>query len=107
MAITKRSIRQSSRLRSRSRSRCSPAGSSAWTPGPTQTPAIIAAMAEKIRATDTKDVKVHTMLDSYPFAFYEDNTLFGKMTGYSWFSSGGARKAGQRRLCRPVSGLLP
>ncbi len=61
--------------------------------GPTQTPAIIAAMAEKIRATDTKDVKVHTMLDSYPFAFYEDNTLFGKMTGYSWFSSGGARKA--------------
>lgn len=61
--------------------------------GPTQTPAIIAAMVEKIRATDTKDVKVHTMLDSYPFAFYEDNTLFGKMTGYSWFSSGGARKA--------------
>ena len=61
--------------------------------GPTQTPAIIGAMAEKIRATDTKDVKVHTMLDSYPFAFYEDNTLFGKMTGYSWFSSGGARKA--------------
>ena len=61
--------------------------------GPTQTPAIIGAMAEKIRATDTKYVKVHTMLDSYPFAFYEDNTLFGKMTGYSWFSSGGARKA--------------
>ena len=61
--------------------------------GPTQTPAIIGAMAEKIRATDTKDVKVHTMLDSYPFAFYEGNTLFGKMTGYSWFSSGGARKA--------------
>lgn len=61
--------------------------------GPTQTEAIIGAIADKIRATDTKDVKVHTMLDSYPFAFYADNSLFGKMTGYSWFSSGGARKA--------------
>lgn len=61
--------------------------------GPTQTESIIGAIADKIRATDTKDVKVHTMLDSYPFAFYADNSLFGKMTGYSWFSSGGARKA--------------
>lgn len=61
--------------------------------GPTQTEAIIGAIADKIRATDTQDVKVHTMLDSYPFAFYADNSLFGKMTGYSWFSSGGARKA--------------
>lgn len=59
----------------------------------TQTDAIIGAMAEKIRATDIRDVKVHTMLDSYPFDFYVDNSLFGKMTGYSWFSSGGARKA--------------
>lgn len=57
------------------------------------TPAILQAIADKIRATDTKDVKVHTMLDSYPFAFYADNSLFGKMTGISWFSSAGARKA--------------
>lgn len=61
--------------------------------GPTQTPAIIGAIAEKIRATDVQDVKVHTMLDSYPFDFYADDSLFGKMTGISWFSSGGARKA--------------
>lgn len=61
--------------------------------GPTQTEAIIGAMAARIRATDIKDVKVHTMLDSYPFDFYADNSLFGKMTGISWFSSGGARKA--------------
>ena len=59
----------------------------------TEPAAILAAMADKIRSTDTKDVKVHTMLDSYPFEFYADNSLFGKMTGYSWFSSGGARKA--------------
>lgn len=59
----------------------------------TEPAAILAAMAEKIRSTDTKDVKVHTMLDSYPFDFYADNSLAGKMTGYSWFSSGGARKA--------------
>lgn len=57
------------------------------------TPAILQAIADKIRASDTKDVKVHTMLDSYPFAFYADNSLFGKMTGISWFSSAGARKA--------------
>lgn len=60
---------------------------------PTQTPAIMAAIAEKIRATDTRDVRVQTMLDAYPYAFYADNSLFGKMTGISWFSSGGARKA--------------
>lgn len=57
------------------------------------TPAILQAIADKIRASNTKDVKVHTMLDSYPFAFYADNSLFGKMTGISWFSSAGARKA--------------
>lgn len=60
---------------------------------PTQTEAIMKAVAERIRATDIRDVKVHTMLDAYPFDFYADNSLFGKMSGVSWFSSGGARKA--------------
>ena len=32
-------------------------------------------------------------LDGYPFDFYTDPTLAGKMTGYSWFSSSAARKA--------------
>lgn len=60
---------------------------------PTQADGIMSAICAKIRNSDVKDVKVHTMLDAYPFEFYADNSLFGKMTGYSWFSSGGARKA--------------
>ena len=58
-----------------------------------QTPAIMAAMAEHIRSTDITGVKVQTLLDGYPFDFYTDPTLAGKMTGYSWFSSSAARKA--------------
>ena len=58
-----------------------------------QTPAIMAAMAEHIRNTDITGVKVQTLLDGYPFDFYTDPTLAGKMTGYSWFSSGGSAQA--------------
>jgi len=58
-----------------------------------QTPAIMAAMAQHIRNTDITGVKVQTLLDGYPFDFYTDPTLAGKMTGYSWFSSSAARKA--------------
>ena len=58
-----------------------------------QTPAIMAAMAQRIRSTDITGVKVQTLLDGYPFDFYTDPTLAGKMTGYSWFSSSAARKA--------------
>ena len=61
--------------------------------GPSQTPAIMAAVANKIRNSDITGVKVQTLLDVYPFEFYADYSLKGKMTGYSWFSSGGARKA--------------
>ena len=38
-------------------------------------------------------MKVQTLLDIYPFEFYADSSLAGKMTGYSWFSSLGARNA--------------
>ena len=38
-------------------------------------------------------MKVQALLDAYPFEFYTDPTLAGKMTGYSWFSSSAARKA--------------
>ena len=58
-----------------------------------QCPAIMSAIAEKIKNSDTNGVKVQTLLDAYPFEFYADETLAGKMTGYSWFSAGGARKA--------------
>ena len=61
--------------------------------GPSQTPAIMAAVANKIRNSDITGVKVQSLLDVYPFEFYADDSLKGKMTGYSWFSSGGARKA--------------
>ena len=61
--------------------------------GPSQTPAIMSAIANKVRNSDTKGVQVQTLLDIYPFEFYADNSLAGKMTGFSWFSSGGARKA--------------
>lgn len=61
--------------------------------GPSQTPAIMAAVANKIRNSDITGVKVQTLLDVYPFEFYADDSLKGKMIGYSWFSSGGARKA--------------
>ncbi len=58
-----------------------------------QTPAIMTAIAEHIRNSDITGVKVQTLLDAYPFEFYTDPTLAGKMTGYSWFSSSAARKA--------------
>ena len=61
--------------------------------GPSQTPAIMRAIADKVRNSDIKGVQVQTLLDIYPFEFYADDSLAGKMTGYSWFSSGGARKA--------------
>ena len=60
---------------------------------PGQPDAILGAFADKVRNSDIKDVKVHTMLDAIPMDFYADNSLLGKMTGMSWFSSGGARKA--------------
>ena len=61
--------------------------------GPSQTPAIMSAIADKVRNSEVKGVQVQTLLDIYPFEFYADDSLAGKMTGYSWFSSGGARKA--------------
>ena len=71
--------------------------------GPSQTPAIMAAVANKIRNSDITGVKVQTLLDVYPFEFYADDSLKGKMTGYSWFSSGGARKA----VNAGYAGILP
>ena len=50
---------------------------------------LIEAFARRAAAGAVTDVKVHTMLDANPMPFYVDDSLFGKMTGISWFSSGG------------------
>ena len=58
-----------------------------------QAPGIMEALAERARQNGLHGVKVHTLLDAYPFAFYTDASLNGKLNGVSWFSSAGARKA--------------
>lgn len=70
---------------------------SGWTlgmdAGASQTPAIMAAIAARAAADEINGLKVQSMLDVYPFDFYADNSLLGRMTGVSWFSSVGARNA--------------
>ena len=70
---------------------------SGWTlgmdAGPTHANGMVTAIAEKIAQTDVKDVKIQFMLDTYAYPFLESGDLVGKLTGYSWFSSSGARKA--------------
>jgi len=68
-----------------------------------QTPAIMTAIAERIRNSDITGVKVQALLDAYPFEFYTDPTLAGKMTGYSWFSSSAARIFSKDSHSRPSS----
>ena len=58
-----------------------------------QTPALMTAIVRRAERDELTGVYVQTMLDVYPFEFYADDHLFGKITGQSWFSSGGARKA--------------
>ena len=60
---------------------------------PTQADGIMNALADHIRESDVRDVKIHLMLDGYPFPFLTDDSLNGKMNGVSWFSGGGLRKA--------------
>ena len=54
---------------------------------------LTAALCARAAEGELQGVKVHTMLDVYPYPFYESNGLDGKINGVSWFSSGGARKA--------------
>ena len=61
--------------------------------GPAHANAILNAIAEKILQTDTTDVKVQMLLDTYPYPFLDSDAWKGKLTAYSWFSSGGLRKA--------------
>jgi len=57
------------------------------------TDAIMDALAARAARDEIKGVRVQTLLDVYPLAFYADSTLKGKLSGVSWFSGGGARKA--------------
>ena len=58
-----------------------------------QTPGILQALADRAARDGLRGVKVQTLLDVYPFAFYADDALNGKLNGVSWFSGGAARKA--------------
>lgn len=61
--------------------------------GAAQTPAIMSAIAARVKRGEIEDIKVQTLLDVYPFEFYTDRELKSHMTGYSWFSSVYARNA--------------
>ena len=56
-------------------------------------PAIVSAIARRAADGALDGLTVQTILDAYPFEFYADESLRGKMTGMSWFSGGGARRA--------------
>ena len=58
-----------------------------------QTPAIIDAICRRAETCSLKGIRVQMLLDSFPYAFFADDHLFGKVMGESWFASGGARKA--------------
>ena len=70
---------------------------SGWTLGMdaalAQAPAIMTAIARRAKKDEIRGLKVQTLLDAYPFEFYVDSELSGKMNGVSWFSSSSARKA--------------
>ena len=61
--------------------------------GAAQTPILTEALAKRAYADELCGVKVHNMLDVYPFEFYADKALSGKINGISWFSSAGSRNA--------------
>ena len=58
-----------------------------------QTPAIIEAVTQRAYAGELEGIRVHMMLDVFPYEMYSDSSLNGKINGVSWFSSAGARKA--------------
>ena len=58
-----------------------------------QAPGFAEALAERAAKNEVSGVWVHTLLDVYPFRFYLDGSLSGKLNGMSWFSGGNARKA--------------
>ncbi len=70
---------------------------SGWTiftdSGCSQPPCLIKALEERAYAGEIDGVKVHMMLDVYPFRLYTDPALDGKVNGVTWFASTSSRKA--------------
>ena len=58
-----------------------------------QADGIVSALCKAAPSMGLKGVKIHTMLDCYPYDFYATNALDGIINGVSWFSSAGAKKA--------------
>ena len=58
-----------------------------------QAPGFVDALTARAQREELRGVTVQTMLDVYPYAFYQDDSLKGRLDGVSWFSGGGARKA--------------
>ncbi len=54
---------------------------------------ILNALCQRAREDEIRDVRVETQLDVIPLDYYADDSLFGKLTGLSWFSGAGARRA--------------
>ena len=57
------------------------------------TPAIFDAVCDRAERGELTGVQIQVMLDCYPFPFLQDNHLFGKVTGTSWFASAASRAA--------------
>ena len=49
-----------------------------------QTPAIIDAICRRAESSSLSGVRVQMLLDTYPYAFFADDHLSGRVTGESW-----------------------
>lgn len=61
--------------------------------GTSQAPGIMTALANRAKRENLTGLHVTSIMDSYPFEFYTDPELNGKINGVSWFVSGTGRKA--------------
>lgn len=61
--------------------------------GPAQPDGIISALTDRAAAGGLNGIRIHSLLDIYPFAYFLNPELDGKINGVSWFSGGYARKA--------------
>ena len=70
---------------------------SGWTvftdAGTTQAPGLMKTVEDRAYAGELGGVKVHIMMDVYPYRLFTDPALDGKINGVSWFASTAARKA--------------
>lgn len=67
--------------------------------GLAQCPALVKAVEERAYAGELFGVKIHSMLDLYPFAFLSDPALDGKVNGVTWFAAAGSKKAVAEGRC--------